>query len=146
MQLQSNHTSRATNILTCLILPYTALQNKHVLTCLCGDIISGVEGMPHVQNQSLSKFLCGMTGCRITPPPPDVGSLISDAQKDLHTFGRRPATRQHVAEKDTNLYGSTETQIPIPYPFPTSQEAVESDYTKMYGGKAYSMTSGIVSA
>ena len=64
MQLQSNHASRATNILTCLILPYTALQNKHVLTC--GDYISGVEGMPHVQKQSLSKFLSALTtGCLV---------------------------------------------------------------------------------
>ena len=42
---------------------------------------------------------------------------------------------------DTNLYGVTDTLIPIPYPFHTSREAVMSDYTKMYGGITYSMTS-----
>ena len=62
MQLQSNHTSRATNILTCLILSYTALQNIQALTS--GDYNSGAEGMPHLK-KSLSKFLCTpTTGCR----------------------------------------------------------------------------------
>ena len=100
MQLQSNHTSRATNILTCLILPYTALQNKHVLTC--GDYISGVEGMPHVQNQSPSKFLCGMTGCRSTPT---TGCLVLDIRCAERSTHIRPTT--------SNSKTCSRTTIPI---------------------------------
>ena len=88
MQPQSNHTSKTANFLTCLILPYTALQSKHVLTYLCGDIISGVA-MPHVQKQSISKFHCGMTGCRSTPT---TGCLVLDIRCAERSTHIRPAT------------------------------------------------------
>ena len=68
------------NILTCLILTYTALQNKHFLTG--GDYISGIEGMSHVQKQSLSKFLSTpTTGCLVL--------FIRCAESSTHI---RPAT------------------------------------------------------
>ena len=130
MQLQSNHTSRATNILTCLILPYTALQNKHVLAC--GDYISGVESMRHVQNQSVIGFLCGINGWRSTPT---IGCQVLDVQ--CAERSTRSAGDQQLEDmqqsNDTNLYSGTDTLFPIPYPF----------HTKMYGDITYSVTSTV---
>ena len=120
MQLQSHHTSKATNILTCLILPYTALQNKHVLTC--GDYISGVEGTPHVQNQSVRKFLCGINGCRSTPHH-RMSGFWCPMRRKIYTFGRRPATRQHVAEERYPSVRRHKTSNSDTLPFPYLQRS-----------------------
>ncbi len=52
----------------------------------------------------------------------------------IHSAGDQHLDRTYQIY-DTNLYGGTEPQTPILYPFATSREAVESNYTKIYVSK-----------
>ena len=67
-------------------------------------------------------------------------------RRKIYTFGRRPATRKHVAGQRYQSVRLTEPQSPILYPFPTSREALVPNYTIIYGGKTYSMTSTVIRA
>ena len=59
--------------------------------------------MLHVQNQSVSKFLCGVNGCRSTPDHRMSGSWCPMRRK-IYTFGRRPATIPICAAALTLLF------------------------------------------
>ena len=104
MQLHSNHTSRATIILTCLILPYTALQNKHVLTY--SGFIPGVDLCCTCKIKVSTNSFVALMAAEI---PPTIGCLVLDvrcAERSTHSAGdlqRYQSVQQHT------------TLNPIPY-------------------------------
>ena len=58
-------------------------------------------------------------------------------RRTIYTFGRRPATRTHVAEQLYQSVRRHKTSNSDTLPFPTSWEAVEPNHTKMYGAKGH---------
>lgn len=100
------------------------------------------------QQNSFMTFLIGLKRAYrwLRVLPPDVWSSIYATHIGFHSFNPQSEPLQLACKAcqtfNTKMYGSTEHQIPITYPFPTFREAVEPAYSKMYCGKSAVKTEG----